>query len=273
MAAKDKKTEVVVASNTLPVGFDPAAMAADSGIGREQMSVTDMSLPYMQILQSLSPQIKKSSPQKIEDAEEGDILNTVTQELFAADDGFEVIPCAFQKAWVEWAPRETGGGWKASHADDSIMNICNRNEKGYDVRKDNGNIIMPTFYYYVLIIREDGTWEPAIISMARTQMKRGRKWNSLLSSLQIPGPNGPFNPPMFAQIYHIATSSESNAAGDWFTWQIKYKGLVQTAQLYAIAKKFAEEVSKGVIKAGAPPVEDSDVEVEATVTGDGKSPF
>ena len=147
-AAKETpKTEVATVSNSLPATMDASMLAADAGIGRESMSITDMALPYLLILQSLSPQVKKSSPQRVDGAEEGDIFNTVTQELFASEDGINVIPCAFQKAWVEWAPRDSGGGWIASHSSDQILNHCNRNEQGFDVRKDNGNIIVPTFNY------------------------------------------------------------------------------------------------------------------------------
>ena len=110
-AAKETpKTEVATVSNSLPATMDASMLAADAGLGRESMSITDMALPYLLILQSLSPQVKKSSPQRVDGAEEGDIFNTVTQELFASEDGINVIPCAFQKAWVEWAPRDSGGG-------------------------------------------------------------------------------------------------------------------------------------------------------------------
>ena len=260
-AAKNTpKTEVATVSNNLPATMDASMLAADAGIGREQMSITDMALPYLQILQSLSPQVKKSSPQRVDGAEEGDIFNTVTQELFASEDGINVIPCAFQKAWVEWAPRDSGGGWIASHSNDQILNHCNRNEQGLDVRKDNGNIIVPTFYYYVLMLKDNGGFEPAIISMARTQMKIGRKWNSLMSSLQVMGPQGLFNPPMFAQKFHVTTEAVSNAKGEWCNWKLRADGLVDDAGLYQVAKKFAEQVRTGAIKASAPPTEGDDVD-------------
>jgi hypothetical protein len=262
MAAKDKKTtEVAVQPQTqLPATADMAMWQQDAGIGRESMSVQDMALPYYTLLQSLSPQVKKSSPTRIDGAEEGDIYNTVSQELFAGEEGLVVIPCAFQKAWVEWAPRDSGGGFVASHQDDTILQSCTRNEVGFDIRQDNGNLIVATFYYYVMRLKEDGGFEFGIVSMARTALKKARKWNSLLSSLQVPGPQGPFNPPMFAQKFQLNAVPESNPKGDYYNWNVQFKGLVADAGTYATAKKFAESVRSGAVKVSAPPSAESSLD-------------
>ena len=262
MATKQKETKPVETTAVVaaPVSsgvvvFDPAMMQADAGIGREQMEIKDMSLPYLTILQSLSPQVKKSSPTKIVDAEEGDIFNTVTQELISGEEGITIIPCAFQKAWVEWAPRDTGGGYINSYQDDAIMARTKPNELGFDIRTDNGNVVVPTFYYYCLELLEDGGTRFGIISMSRTQMKKGRKWNSIISSVMASSPKGPFNPPMFAQIYHLRTEPESNAKGDWYSWKIESRGLIDNEDLYFKAKLFSQQVRDGLIKV-APPVSD-----------------
>jgi hypothetical protein len=250
-----KKSTAVATKEATAVSttvLDMSAMQADAGIGREAMAITDMSLPYISVLQSLSPQVKKSSPDRVEDAEEGDLFNTVTRELYSGETGIKLIPCAFQKAWVEWAPRETGGGFITSHPDDSIMNLCDRDERGMDKRKDNGNIIMPTFYYYCMLLKPEGGFEYVIISAARTMMKQARRWNSLIGSVQVKGPNGMFNPPMFAQVYNLSTKPESNAKGEWYTFNIDSAGLVESTEIYNAAKNFAQQVKTGAVKAGKP---------------------
>ena len=261
-----KKTAVAPVkqkSTALTTALDTGMMMADAGIGRENMAVTDMALPYFALLQALSPQVKKSSPNRIDGAEEGDIFNTVTGELFAGEEGLTVIPCAFQKAWVEWTPRDSGGGFVASHEDDRVLQICERNEIGMDVRKDNGNLIVLTFYYYVLVLRPNGGYEFGIISMTRTALKKARKWNSLLSCLQVQGPNGMFNPPMFAQVFHVTSTAESNNKGDYYNWNVQFKELVQDPALYMVAKKFSESVRSGSVKAAPPQQETEEDEHEA----------
>jgi hypothetical protein len=234
-------------------------MQQDSNIGREQMETGDMALPYILLLQALSPQVKKGD-QRVDGAEEGDFYNNVSQELYSGEDGFDFIPAAFQKAWVEWAPRASGGGWVAAHPSDDIMSMTKQDSNGFDVRVDNGNIIIATYYYFGLILDDEGGFQPGIIALARTGMKKGRKLNSLISGLQVTGDGGrKFNPPMFAQIYHVKATPESNAKGDFFSWDFTYKGLIEDADLYATAKRFAESVKTGAVRAGAM----SDVETEA----------
>ena len=47
-----------------------------------------MQIPFIGIIQALSPQLQKDDPLYIKGAEQGDIFNTVTQEIYKADEGF-----------------------------------------------------------------------------------------------------------------------------------------------------------------------------------------
>lgn len=258
--------EVLKSQTAIALPVEVQILQQDSGLGRESMGMQDMALPYLVILQSLSPQIKKSSPNKVEGAEEGDLLNSVTQELYTGSEGLLVIPCAFQKAWVEWRDRDSGGGWVASYETDDIMGKCKKNEKGIDVRQDNNNNIIPTYYYYVIIVKENDSFEYAIVPMSRTQMKRGRKWNMLMTNVQIQGANGPFNPPMFSQKYHLGTEPDGNVKGDWYSYTIKPEGAVTSARLYGEAKLFADQVRRGLVKVSAPISSHEEAAVSSTVS-------
>ena len=72
-----------------------AAFEADSGMGLEDVSTTDMQIPFLRIIQALSPQLKKSDPAFIEGASQGDIFNTVTNKVWGADEGVSVLPVHF----------------------------------------------------------------------------------------------------------------------------------------------------------------------------------
>jgi len=91
-----KKDEALVVSDD---------MMADVGVtGFESMTSKDMEIPFMTILESGSPQCKKSNDQYIAGAEEGMIMNTFTQKVFDGDLGIEIIPCFFEKVMLEWKP-------------------------------------------------------------------------------------------------------------------------------------------------------------------------
>ena len=46
----------------------------------------------------------------LENAKAGDIYNTVTGDIFKGKEGVKVIPCAYQRRLIEWAPRGQGTG-------------------------------------------------------------------------------------------------------------------------------------------------------------------
>lgn len=250
MATKGEDTKAVpaVQGNTLPATIN---LQEDANIGRENMSAKDMAIPYIAVLQALSPQVKKG-PNRIDGAEEGDLFNTVSQEVWAGEEGVHVIPCAFNSLYVEWAPRDSGGGYQGSHTDASILDKCSRNELGQDILP-NGNLIVFTNYHYCLVIDEqENILDRVVIPFSSTQLKKSRRWNSVMASITIPGNNGNFNPPMFSHKYSLTTEHESNNKGEWYGFIIKNLGMISNATTYAAAKSFAQDVVKGLVKVAAP---------------------
>jgi hypothetical protein len=97
-----------------------------------------------------------------------------------------------------------------------------------------------------------GLPNPALIVMKSTQLKKSRKWNSMMQSVKVEGKNGLFTPPMFSQIYRLTIVSESNAKGNWHGWEIEKVGAVDDAGIYGIAKTFAASIKAGEVKAKPP---------------------
>lgn len=251
MATKETTAVPATQGSQLPATIN---MQEDSQIGRETMSSQDMAIPYISVLQALSPQVKKG-PNKIPDAEEGDLLNTVSQEVWSGEEGITVVPCAFNRLYVEWATRDSGGGYQGAHTSDAILNTCNRNEQGQDVLP-NGNIIVLTNYHYCLIVDEQqNIIDRVVIPFSSTQLKKSRRWNSMMSSIMVPGSNGNYNPPMFSHMFGLKTEFEKNNKGEWYGWNISNKGMITNANLYAQAKAFAIDVSKGLVKVAVPETE------------------
>ena len=74
------------------------AFAEDAGVGFEGVTSSDLQIPFLRILQAMSPQLKKSSPAFLEGAKMGDIFNTVTNKLWTGDEGAVrlALPCEIQ---------------------------------------------------------------------------------------------------------------------------------------------------------------------------------
>jgi hypothetical protein len=243
-----------------------AEMASMANVGFDGMSVQDAAIPYLMVLQSQSPQVKKG-PGKVEGAEEGDFYNSVTQRVYKGDKGIRVIPCAFRKAYVEWVPKTAGGGFVASYDDDAKLAECHKDPVTGRDMLPNGNHLVATAYHYALIVEESGAFERVVISMASTQLKVSRRWNSQMMALQMDGPAGKFTPPPFSHSYLATTKLEQKDSNTWYGWNIGAPTIVTEPGIFAAAMKFWEDVRKGFVKAKAP---DVDAEAPAAPTGDSK---
>jgi hypothetical protein len=231
----------------------------DEGAGLENLTTKDISIPFIAILQQLSPQLKKG-PSKIDGAEEGNIYNPVTQEVIG-DEGIEVIPCAYQKKWVEWKPREVGGGVVHHHDSDEILSKCTPDSKNNEILP-NGNIVVATAYYYVLVRTAGQDWTKAIISMTKTQMKKSKKWNSLMGAVKQKRADGTsFTPAMYSRVYKLSTIQEEKNNHSWYGWNIHTVGPVDSKEVYEIAKALNKDVMKGEVK--AKPIDEQEFSVEA----------
>ena len=198
------KNEVAVKeANTalaLTTGFEEDANSGFEGMGQE-----DFALPFLKLLTNTSPEVGE-----VDGAMPGFIMNTVTGELFDGKKGITVIPVAYVRQYIEWAPRGTGSGAPINiyPATSDILTRTHREPGESKDFLDNGNYIENTANHYVMVINDDGIPEPALIVMKSTQLKKSRKWNSMLMSTKLMGKNGPFTPPMYSHVYRLTTQAE-----------------------------------------------------------------
>jgi len=237
-----KKSEVAM--------FDASMMEADAGSGINDLGSDDLALPFLKILSGLDSKLDD-----LDNAKRGDIINSVTDEVYKGKEGVNVIPCAYERVYIQWAPRGEGSGAPSSvyKTKDECPEVERSSEDNKDYLTDgSGQYIEETHQHYVLILKNDGSADQALIAMKSTQLKKSRKWNSMMLSATIKGKNGMFTPPRFGFIYHLKSVGEENAKGSWHGWEMSRKEPVSSADVYAKAKAFAESIKKGgvVVKHG-----------------------
>ena len=221
-----------------------ASFEADAQVGFEQMGQDDLALPFLKILTNMSPEIGE-----VEGASPGMLYNSVTGELFDGAGGVVVIPCAYVRQYIEWAPRGSGSGAPINihPATSDILSKTHREPGESKDFLDNGNYIENTANHYVQVIDQNGVPSPALIVMKSTQLKKSRKWNSMMMSVKLEGANGLYTPPMFSQQYRLTVVSESNDRGKWHGWEIERIGSVEDAGIYQTAKLFSESIQAGQV--------------------------
>lgn len=239
----EKKNAVAEQKTAEIVQFDPTMFEADAGAGLENMGQDDLALPFLKILGGMSKELDD-----LEDARKGDILNTVTNAVYKGKDGIKVIPVAYQRRFIQWAPRGEGTGAPvAIYVPGEPMPKTERSpddNKEY-VTDGSGQYIEETHQHFVIVLHDDGAAETALIAMKSTQLKKSRKWNSMISSLTMQGKNGPFTPPRFSHVYLLKTLLEENSKGSWHGWEMSRVGPVEDAATYTRAKDFAASITSG----------------------------
>ena len=203
-------------------------LAELAGDGFEDVTSADLSMPMFRLLQSLSPETKRSDPAYIEGAAEGMWLDVLGRQVY---DSIIFVPSRFSPQILEWKPRSEGGGLVANHGTDrSILARCTRDERtGRDVTPE-GNEIAPTGTWYGVVVSgivgNDVSHlnKDAVISFRGTQQKVSRKILAHAAGLRIPGPKGPFTPPMYSLAYRLSSSPTKNERGSWSLAAFEYIG-------------------------------------------------
>lgn len=234
----------------------------DAGVGFESADSSSYAIPFLAILQSGSPQIKKSDGAYIKGAEEGMFYNTVTQELLDGEHGVIVIPCAFKRTFIKWAPRDSGGGFKGELQPSDPQVQAGVLDKDGRLVDSEGNLLSDTRTHYVLVLDGKGGYQPAVVSLSSTQIKKSRQWMSKMNGIKLQRADGShYTPAMFSHSYKVSTVPESNDKGSWFGLKVETLGAVESAELYQAAKAFRDAISSGEVKEQVPSTE---------VTGDGE---
>lgn len=239
--ATKNRTEVAVASRL------EAKMAAAAGKGFEEATRDAFAIPFIRILQDLSPQVKKKMAGYIEGAKPGQFFNTVSQER---SDGIRVVPCYWSQSFIEWTPRDEkeGQGLVAVHPPGSPIIATASRLKGRNTLP-NGNILMDTRSHFVLLLKKDGSTEGALIAMTSTGIKISRRWMSQMKSSTIARGDGTLIPaPMFAYSYELTSEEEANEQGSWYQWVVGNKQLVTDEATFDAAMAFGEQMRVGASK-------------------------
>ena len=245
--AQKKTTQVVVSE------LDKM-LEADAGVGLENITTEDMQIPFIRIIQALSPQLQKDDPLYIKGAEQGDIFNTVSQEVYKQDEGVIVVPAFFEKKFLEFQLRSSGGGFvRELAADDKDITMTSR--EGTIELLPNGNELVRTHQHLVIAQSADGTIAPSVLDMKKTQLKVSRRWNTLKNSARLP--SGALMP-IYGTAWQVTTVLEANDQGKWFNYKLDRINDVtpEIEKMMLEARNMYQGVSKGEVKMAAAPADD-----------------
>jgi hypothetical protein len=87
--------------------------------------------------------------------------------------------------------------------------------------------------------------------MKSTQLKVSRRWKTMIGmeKLKHPKTGVLITPPVYATMWRLTTTEETNDQGTWANYLISKVGTVQNRDLLLEAKAFRESVMAGEVKA------------------------
>jgi hypothetical protein len=244
MAKANKKGSTAVA----PVKGGAVAAAAPMGRGFEEADAESFAIPFLAVLQKQTPWADPDDAAYIKGAKPGMFINTVTLELY---DQVDVIPCAYQRRFNRWAPRDLGGGFKGAHLPSAIAgmeaaNVIKASEEGRlffplpdgSINEKKCDILTDTRMHFCLLVKGDGKLEGVLISLSRTQLKKSKQWMTLMQNR---------GGDMFSTVYQLSTRDEENDKGKWKGVAIEVDRPAEAEEVNAGANFYAS-VIKGVVK-------------------------
>lgn len=265
-----KKAEVATESTAVVEKKATAVAAMEfmdasdfGGAGFEGTDKDSYAIPFIQILQKMSPIVDEDNAKHIEGAKAGMLLNTVTQKLYDGKEGVLIVPCAYKRSYVIWGGRDGDSGFKGEITPEQFDEISTDETKvkvieGKPYKPNEDGTVNPkkndyyadTRSHYVLIVdTESGEVGQAIVALSSTQLKASKMLMTSLSQKKVDTPAGKKTPPTFANLVRLSTVGMSNDKGSWSGAKFELEGLVTDKDLYAEAKAFYAAVNSGAAKA------------------------
>ena len=247
--------------------FDDDSLLS-GGTGLEEASANDYAIPFLRVLQSMSPQLKKSDGQYIAEAQEGNFFNSVTNKVYDGDTGVLIVPCAYKKKYIEWIPREKGGGFVSDQHDHNELAKCTKDDSGKFIM-ENGNQLVETAEYYSLIAEEDSAPEQVLLSLTSSQLRFSRRWNTMLNNATVNTSVGEtFQAPMFAYTYRLTSIPQSNDQYSWMGLSVE-RAYPTSMPLAKAAMEFMKAARQGDVNVQ----QEQESTVSNTEEGDKDIPF
>jgi len=213
MAQAKPKSETAVEVRAKGGALVTHDYGATAGAGWENTDEDDFSVPFLNQLQALSPEVQQGEDTYVDGAMSGMFINSVTRELHKE---IVFVPCTTQHVFVEWVPRDNGGGFVGVHALDSdIVREARvaavQSGERNNLKSEEGNDLVETFYIYAAILESAGATEVSdlvVMAFTKTKIKRYKAIMTRLRTMK-----GSKQIPLFAHQIRMTATKEKNAAG------------------------------------------------------------
>lgn len=234
----------------------PAFMQGDVGAGKEGMTREDMDTPRLKLMQGLSPELTDYN-----DLRAGMFFHPAAEEILG--ESFVAVPIYFERQYILWRPRDSGGGILARATDGvhwapdsgSIDVALDKKDGGakvtwklaktvqqsglanwgtMDPKDPNSPPAATLMYNFVLAFPELPNLMPAVFTFQRSTVKKGRQFITKLKTNRTP---------LYGLQFRFTSVDDHNSRGNEFkSVQVASAGLVEDEAMYRAYKEAHESM-------------------------------
>lgn len=237
-----------------------AGYAEDAGAGFENQTAADYAIPYIRVLHTQSPEVVAHAEEENSPYRGGMIINSTRQTLYPGKVGMDFIPVTTEHKFVEFVPRDKGGGFVDQYQiDDPLILKCQKEQPFGDYTNPaNGNDITETFNLFMLELDGEGNPAPAVFAFTSTMIRSYREFMTRARNLVLTLPDGRkiTKLPLFSHAYRMRSERKEKSGNVWWVPTIAFAGdtapesrVSPSSNIYKMAKEMREAVLAGRMKA------------------------
>jgi len=209
----NEREEKVTGTEVAPADLLEEMMRAHAGEG-VSTDASDNLVPGIRVLQPLSPAVTSGR------AAAGDFA--LADRVIKGTEGLWFQVCWQDNIWLEFNPRERGGGYVAAHpfsgydqSGDAVPPPGSRRSGQYGhVMAASGNDVAHYAQWSGFMWESPGRGLEHVINFAKSGHTTRRKWNTkMLQANRYPDGR---SRPIFGHVYHLTTYQTRNSKGTWY---------------------------------------------------------
>ena len=209
----------------------------------------DVLMPRIALAQKMSYELDPEHQRFVADLKLGDLFNSVTQQIYGAGPLDFVMLRADPPRWVEFIPREQGGGVKDP-------NVPAGDERTlWRTNSETGESIKPAATkFYDFIVWLPSTEEIVALSFKSTGIRTARMLNSLYTQRKIKYGNRP----LCAGIYTVKSDNAENKHGKFKIYAVANNGWIGDAATFNKMKEMQDALATKIVTIDRDSVEHPD---------------
>jgi hypothetical protein len=201
--------------------------SGDTAEGFEQINASTKAIPFLRVIQKLSPELDENDAKYLVGAKEGDFFNTVTKDLIGKE--FACIVLHFDRIFIEWKPNR--GGFVGYHTEENALRIAVDRTFG-KWKTEEGNLLQENYVYMLLVegFEKEG---PCVLSLSSSAIKVAKEWNRLMTTHVMD--DGKKALPYYL-VWKVKSEYQKNDKGTWYQGAFSFLRYINAEQ-HLVAKE------------------------------------